>query len=139
MSNLSDKQELAISYYFHYYKWSEVAKIINVDQALIYQWNATPKFKKKLDERRAEIIQENNDALRSKTENVDRQLISLIAQNDDLTAKLNAIKEFNRKFEKYDDRKDVTQSIALLEEMKNSVKVNNPEEFEGSSKDSSEA
>lgn len=122
MNDLKDKWEVAISHYLKCFNWTKVADIMEMSKNHVYKWTYEKEFQQMLDKERRRIIQENNDRLRSFTEEVDNELRTLILQNNDLTAKLNAIKEFNRKFEKSDDNKEVSKTVEAIEEIRENVK-----------------
>lgn len=112
---LEDKWELAIAQYFQCFSWIKVAETLNVKKKTIYAWLSNPEFKKMLSFEHKKLVRELTDKFRANTENVNNKLMELIDQNDDLKIKLEAIKEFNRKFEKIDELTLVQESIDLAE------------------------
>lgn len=111
-----EKWELAIIQYFQVFSWVKVATTLNIKKKTIYAWLSNPKFKQMISFEHKKIIKELTDKLRNNTEIVNIELLKLIKQNSDLKIKLEAIKEFNRKFEKVDELMLVEDSIQLAKD-----------------------
>lgn len=122
MSNLHEKWELAISHYLSCHNWVKVADKLGMSHQQVYKWTYEKEFQIMLEKERQRIIQENCDRLRSFTKETDDNLMKVIRQDNDLSAKLQAIKEFNRKFEWHDSERRVDKSNEMLEEIRDNVK-----------------
>lgn len=121
MTTQEQKWELAISHYFKCFKWKTVAEKMGLSDTQVYRWTNEKEFQEMLEKERQRIIQENNDDLRNYTEDINFELVCLAKQDDDLSVKIQAIKEFNRKFEKLDENNKLIKAQQTLEEIKASV------------------
>lgn len=119
---LNQKWESALNYYFECYDWDKVAQYMNVKKATIREWWRNKDFQVKLQEFRDELAQIRNDYLLSLEVLVDKTLLQLIEQNDNIQVKLEAIKEFFRKLEKMEEIVEVQQANTTLLEIKEAVR-----------------
>lgn len=118
--------DTAIALYLNCHKWTDVAQKMGIDVMQIYRWRSeNPEFLNKLELERQRLIEENNDSLRSATKEVNDALLSLVKQRKDLNVKLQAIKEFNRKFEKFDESKEIEDARQILKQIKENVETFN--------------
>lgn len=115
---LEEKWEVAIAQYFQCFSWIQVAETLNLKKKTIYSWLQNPEFKKMLSFEQKKLVKELNDKFIFNTELAHSHLKTLIEQNDDLKIKLDAVKEYNRKFEKLEELRLVEESIELAEESK---------------------